>query len=83
MFHVQLFRSLSSQMVIRNSVYTKLSFFLTLFHFTMFTKVTADYLIHWKPTDKEQPLDKEQPNLPSDMYLSVEACAEILTPTVP
>lgn len=41
----------------------------------MFTKVTADYFIHWKPMDKEQPLDKEQQKLPSDMYLylSVEA----------
>lgn len=53
--------------------------FFTLFHFTMFTKVTTDYLILWKQTDKEQPLDKEQPNLPSDEYLSVEACAEIFT----
>lgn len=44
----------------------------------MFTKVTTDYLILWK-----QPLDKEQPNLPSDKYLSVEARAEIFIPTVP
>lgn len=37
-------------------------FFFTLFHFTMFTKVTTDYLILWKQTDKEQP------NLPSDKW---------------
>lgn len=45
----------------------------------MFTKVTTDYLILWKQTDKEQPLDKEQANLPSDKDWSVEACAEIFT----
>lgn len=50
----------------------------------MFTKVTTDYLILWKQTDKEQPLDKERPNLPSDEYsVSGGVCRDFYTPTVP